>query len=205
MVKSHRFLLIRLAKFRLINKMKFKFKNKGFTLTEMMVAVALFAVVVFVSLGALVSIFDANRRAQSSKTVVDNLNLALEDMTRTVRFGDHYYCGANDREDRANECELNPQDALSVTFEGDRVIYRLCEGEIRRGDDEEDCNDMQAITSSDTVIDHLDFYVFNSEDSSPNRQPYVLAVIKGHVGNKATLQSSFSIQTIMSQRKLDIP
>jgi hypothetical protein len=78
--------------------------------------------------------------------VVDNLNLALEDMTRTVRFGDHYYCGADEHEDRTHDCKNTPQDAISVTFRGNRVIYQFCSGQIRRGDDKDNCNQMDPIT-----------------------------------------------------------
>ena len=55
-----------------------KFKNKkGFTLVEMLIAISLFIVVTFFSIGSLLSIFDASKRARDSKTVVDNLNFAI--------------------------------------------------------------------------------------------------------------------------------
>jgi hypothetical protein len=62
---------------------------------------------------------------------------------------------------------------------------------------------MTAVTSSDTVVEYLRFYVFNATESPSLEQPYVVAVIKGYVGNKPTTQSKFSIQTLMSQRILD--
>jgi len=57
------------------------------------------------------------------------------------------------------------------------------------------------ITSPETIIDYLRFYVFGNDS---NKRPYVVAVIRGHVGNRPTTQSSFSIQTVMSQRTLNI-
>lgn len=173
----------------------------------MLVAVSLFVLVVFISLGALLSIFDANRRSQSSKTVVDNLNFTIDDMARKVRFGTNYHgCTTSDLDDPRN-CSQGAS-VLAVDFEGDIITYRFCNGGIKRSitsNGEADCNDsdMNLITSPETVITDAKFYVFGTQ-SSDSIQPYVIALIRGYVGNKATAQSSFVIETVMSQRKLDI-
>ncbi len=182
--------------------------KKGFTLVEMLIAVGLFTLIASISLGAILSIFDANRRSRSSKTVVDNLNLSIESMVRTIRFGNSYHgfgngCDDDDLEDPQN-CSVGGY-GVATQFEGDTVVYRFCSTthDIRWSDDEEsDCNDMIPITSSDTVVEDAKFYVFNTS-TSDMEQPYVIAVIKGYVGNKPTVQSKFSIQTVMSQRIID--
>jgi prepilin-type N-terminal cleavage/methylation domain-containing protein len=66
--------------------------SKGFTLVEMIVAIALFTVVALVAIGALLRIVDANKRAQSIKNSVNNMNFALEAMTRELRVGTRYNC-----------------------------------------------------------------------------------------------------------------
>ncbi len=182
----------------------FNSAKRGFTLVELIIAIALFTLVAFISLGAILTIFDANRKAQSTKTVVDNLNLAIENMARVVRFGSNYYCGASSNISSVNDCSSG-DNSLSVTFKGGRIIYRLCGTEIKKSENgDTNCSDngMLAITSSDTKIEYLRFYVFNTS-TSDNAQPYVLAVIKGYVGSRPTTQTTFSIQTLMSQRKLD--
>lgn len=166
--------------------------NKGFTLVEMLIAVSLFVVIAFISIGAILSIFDANKRAQSSKTVVDNLNLSIENMARTVRFGSNYN-KVSDTELRVTFYDIN----LARTK---IVAYRLNGTSIEVSDDG---GSFMAITSPETVIEYLRFYVSGSSPFDAN-QPYVLAVIKGYSGNKPTTQSKFSIQTLMSQRTLDI-
>ncbi|KKQ76893.1 MAG: hypothetical protein A3A96_04495 [Candidatus Zambryskibacteria bacterium RIFCSPLOWO2_01_FULL_39_39] len=182
-------------------------RQVGFTLVEMLIAVGLFALVASISIGAILSIFDANNRSRSSKTVVDNLNLAVEDMTRVVRFGTNYHSCDDDDLDEPNNCNTEQDsDILAVTFEGNIIVYRLCGTTIKRSDNgEENCSstDMKAITSTDTVIEYLRFYVFGT-NATDQFQPYVVAVIEGYVGSNSTRQSSFSIQTIMSQRALDI-
>jgi len=182
-----------------------KLKISGFTLVEILIAVSLFTLVASISIGAILSIFDANNRSRSSKTVVDNLNLAVEDMTRVVRFGTNYHCGDDDDFDEPENCPSGDT-LLAVTFNGNIVVYKLCGTAIKRSDNgEDDCNDtdMRAITSSDTVVRHLNFYVFGSSNID-TLQPYVVALIEGYVGNRPTSQSTFSIQTTMSQRALDI-
>ena len=79
-------------------------ENKGFTLVEVLVAVALFTIIATISMGALVSIFDANKKSQTSKTVVDNLNLSIEDMIRTIRFGTNYHCGSSGNLNTSQNC-----------------------------------------------------------------------------------------------------
>src|SRR3989344_6182123 len=186
-------------------------KQKGFTLVEMIIAIGLFSLIASMALGAVITIFDANNRSESTKTVVDNLNLSLENMARTVRFGSNYHCidgdsGGTYDLDEANDCSI-PAEGLAVTFQNNVIVYAFCDGAIKRAETpngEDDCNDgdMQSITSSDTVIEYLKFFVFGGND--PDRQPYVIAIISGYVGTQPTEQSRFTIQTTMSQRQIDI-
>lgn len=180
---------------------KFKNENRGFTLVELLIAVSLFIMVVTISLGAMLSIFDANKKARSTKTVVDNLNLSIENMARTVRFGSNYYCGSSSNIYATNNCSAGGS-SLSVTFEGKRIIYSWDSNNksITRS---YDGGTAESITSVDTTIDKLTFYVYGST-AGDNIQPYVSAVIYGYVGTKPTSQANFSIQTLMSQRTLDL-
>jgi prepilin-type N-terminal cleavage/methylation domain-containing protein len=67
--------------------------QKGFTLVEMLVSLALFTVVVTMSVGTLLVLIDANGRAQSTQLVVTNLTFALDSMTREIRESFNWYCG----------------------------------------------------------------------------------------------------------------
>ncbi|MBU0722958.1 type II secretion system GspH family protein, partial [Patescibacteria group bacterium] len=51
----------------------------GFTLVEMIVSLGLFTVILFISMQALLSMVDANHKAQSLRAAMDNLNLSLEE------------------------------------------------------------------------------------------------------------------------------
>lgn len=173
--------------------------NKGFTLVEMLVAVGVFVLVTALSLGAILSIFDANRKAKTSKTVVDNLNLSIENMARTIRYGSNYYCGESLVSTEENDC-LNGSTAVSVTFENSRIIYRLNGTTLQRVEG----GQVNNITSPDTKIEHLRFYVDGANEFPNTKQPYIVVVIKGYVGEKANTKTEFSIETMMSQRKIDL-
>jgi len=185
----------------------------GFTLVELIVAVALFAIIVFISLGALLSIFDANRKSQASKTVVDNLNIAMENMARLVRYGSNYHCDYNNETDLGSfssvaNCDggdTNPDanTLLAFNFEGDTIVYRLKPGGHSIQKSENGGSAYTDITAPEMVVEYLQFRVFGTNPSD-NNQPYVLVIIKGYVGSKPTLQSSFSLEVMMSRRILDI-
>jgi prepilin-type N-terminal cleavage/methylation domain-containing protein len=177
--------------------------SKGFTLVEMLIAVSLFVVIVSFSLGSLVSVFNANKNAQSSKTVVDNLNLSLENMARTIRFGKNYHCGSDGTLSSPRDCpdNINGDTFFAVTFESKVIIYRLNGTTIQKSSD--GGGSYEDITAPEAKIENLKFYVFGSFPSD-NAQPYVVVVIKGYAGSKSDTQSSFSVETLISQRTIDI-
>ncbi len=72
--------------------------RRGFTLVEIIVSLAIFAIVCVVALAALVKIIDANKRAQSVQNAVTNVSFVLDSMSRELRAGSAYYCdwSAND-------------------------------------------------------------------------------------------------------------
>lgn len=176
------------------------FFSAGFTLVEIIIAVTLFTVVATISAGALIGIFDANNKSRTSKIVVDNLNIAIEDMTRTIKFGTAYHCGSGGTLTNPQNCSTG-SDFLALSFNGTTNIYRkngnTIEKSINGG------SSYIPVTEPGVVIQNLTFYVFGT-DTADQLQPYAVIVIKGYVGNKPTSQTNFSIQTTVSQRALDI-
>jgi len=67
-------------------------RTSGFTLVEMIVSLGIFSIVATVSLGALVKIVSANKKAQTLQSSITNLNFALDAMSRELRTGRSFRC-----------------------------------------------------------------------------------------------------------------
>ncbi|MEK7461953.1 MAG: type II secretion system protein [Patescibacteria group bacterium] len=66
--------------------------QSGFTLIEMIVSLAIFGIVVTVSVGALLVLVGTNQRLQGEQRIMTNLSFALDSMTREIRTGSAYWC-----------------------------------------------------------------------------------------------------------------
>ena len=177
-------------------------KNKGFTLIELMVATSLFVIIMLSAMSALFVLLGESKNSRALRLAMDNVNFAMESMTRSIRMGASYYCAGYSefvtlRED-AKEC---PDGGPLLTFlpQGaiDRIGYQKDnEGVLRRYDSGH--LDGIPIVSPDVKIDTLKFFVKGSETT--DIQPSVYIIIKGTVTVKK-VSTSFSIQTLASQRK----
>jgi prepilin-type N-terminal cleavage/methylation domain-containing protein len=194
------------------NHNKFK-KNGGFTLIELLIATAVFVSIMTVSLGSVVSILDAGRKARSLKSVMTNLNFTVESMSRDIKFGKNYHCTQPSEvvtfPPSPQNCtgqNMAPQSAISfVSSEGVNIIYKLVGTQIQKSID--GGTTFLGVTSPEVVIQELKFFVFNSAPQSvspaDNAQPRVTMLITGHAGNRPSSQSTFTLQTSVSQRVPD--
>lgn len=190
--------------------------EKGFSLVEMMVAVALFAVIMMVSVGALLALVEANRKARALESVMNNLNISLDGMVRSIRMGSRYNCGsllhpiAPDWGDCATGIAQGNQVLFSfAAFESDpdlqteRWVYLFEDGRIYRSKTGS-LNDMIAITAPEVLIDDLQFYAIGTTPGDAS-QPKVVVVVKGTAGaENVKIRSTFYIQATAVQRSLDI-
>jgi prepilin-type N-terminal cleavage/methylation domain-containing protein len=190
--------------------------KKGFTLIEVLVSVSIFAIVMLVATGSVFSIVEANKKTHSLKSVMTNLNFALESITRNIRVGTAYKCmtsaGAITVDPVAGDCThgdvgfhltsnlANGQNAgtfpLEYTFQKDSNnigrIYRQFIGK--------DASPVP-ITAAEINITNMMFYAVGTQ-SSDSKQPKVTIIIQGYAGVGNT-KSSFNIETTVSQRAID--
>lgn len=178
--------------------------KKGFTLIELMVAVSIFIIVMTISMGAIIGVFDANRKSRSLKTVLNNLNLAVESMSKEIRFGKNYHCGASGDLTTPQNCQNASGDHTLMSFlssDNLQIIYRLNGNIIEKSID--GGGTYIAITAPEIVIDDLTFYTIGA-GISDTLQPKVIIKIKSHAGATDKGRSDFTLQTLVSQRVLDI-
>ncbi|PCI30691.1 hypothetical protein COB52_01255 [Candidatus Kaiserbacteria bacterium] len=199
--------------------------NKGFTLIEMMVAVSLFSVVMTISTGALLSLLDANRKAQSIQSVMNNLNIALDGMVRNVRMGTNYSCrGGNTTNNNTlatrKNCSSGEELLAFESFNGtssnaDQWVYWIDGGRLYKSTDSRSTS--LPITAPEIHIDSFEVYVTGAAQTLSSNgdvsQPKAVFVIQGTagsedspglIGGKLKTRTTFNIQATASQRILDL-
>ncbi len=180
---------------------------KGFTLIEMMVSVAIFVTVMTVAAGAIISIIDANRKSQSSKSVVDNMHFALEEMARNIRTGSNYSCKLDATDDQEMNCAITGSEYFYfMTQKGTQLAYRFNVGlssieiSYNRG------GSWSRLTAPEVVVNNLRFYVSGAGLQAPDAelQPRVFITVKGTSDpERLKYKTSFNIQTSITQRNLE--
>lgn len=183
------------------NKMK-----KGFTLIELMVAISIFVLVMTISMGSIIGVFDANRKARSLKTVLTNLNIAVESMSKEMRYGTNYHCGDSGIISESQNCSEDGDSSMSfLSSEDVQITYRWSGEEGDPIEKQVDDGEFIALTAPEITIDNVTFYVSGAGTSGPDAslQPKVIIKINGHSGETKG-RSDFTLQTLVSQRSLDL-
>lgn len=178
-------------------------QTRAFTLIEVMVAVSIFATVMLVATGAIFSIVEANKKAHSIKSVMTNLNFALESMSRDIRVGSNYQCSVGNCASTGGEVftyqanrdvngsgAYDSSDQVRYSKSGTRLMRQILGGSPAAS--------ALPITAEEISITNLRFY----QDTSVGGQPRVMIVIQGYSGTSTT-RSDFNIQTTVSQRVSD--
>lgn len=174
----------------------------GFTLIEIMVAVSIFALVMVVAIGAVLSIVSANKKSQALSSVLSNLNFSLDSMVRDLRTGFDYDCngGGDCATDGSDNIEFYSTQSLgSVTYgletlDGVGVISKVSG------------TGSQYLSSTEVDIDDLKFYVVGTTKTTSGdyTQPKIIIIVRGHYNGQGGDQTEFHLQTMVSQRRIDI-
>lgn len=190
-------------------------KIRGFTMVEMLVAIFVFTVVMIVSMAAILSTLNANKKTQSTQLVMDNIDFAVESMVRTLRTGMTYHCDfavQSPPRIKPNDCVNGANSIMfehakgSITNPGDNYVYKLniTTNQIERSTDSGVT--FIPITASNIKITNVNFYV-TSSDPTDEEQPRIILSVQGEAGDTTNARTSsiFNLQTLITQRLLDIP
>ncbi|MDP2648286.1 MAG: type II secretion system protein [Patescibacteria group bacterium] len=190
--------------------------TRGFTLVEMIVAVGLFAIVMVVCVSTLLSLVNANRKAQALQSVMNNLNIALDGMVRSARAGSVYH-GAGGNASCGGLNYNTPHDCVSggtiFAFEpygnssSDQPwVYSFAQDDngIGRIYKSENGGIPIPITAPEVIIKDVQFYVVGTTRGDTT-QPKAVIVVKGEAGVPGSkAQTTFHIQATSVQRLLDL-
>jgi len=193
-----------------MQRISLKNNNLGFTLIEVMVAVSIFAIVVTVGIGALMTVNSGYRQAQLQRSAIDNVSFTMEAMAREIRVGRRYTCGDNgvDPDQPGDNCSANKFSFLSFDIDDDGISYEIGEDFLTYYLDTTDgiiyqridTNNALPMTSDEVFVSKLAFVV-NEVVNGVSKQPYVSLHITARA-ESAQQQSDIVLQTSVSQRLL---
>lgn len=192
-----------------------------------MVSISIFAIVAVVAIGALLKIVDANKKAQSLETSVNNLNFALDSITREMRVGTHYVCFGGSFADfsgNAGNSGCLGAGRWTVMFDSSeksskagvtcalKYAYRY-DGTTLTKAQQSSCDELDPtfypIIADSSALDakiHFDLAlltVMAVDLMGTPTPPYAQLHLKGYVGTKEKNKSTFDLQTTISQRLPD--
>lgn len=188
--------------------------RSGFTLVELLVAIALFSILVSIAAGGFVNALRTERQAAAMMAAQSNVSIALEQMAREIRTG-YLFCHDLDGNSTCSGCvtlsadpdpsELNSPmvSCPSIEFynaDAQKVDYSLTSGGILERS--ADGGAPQAITGGNVSIRYLTFTLFGATEGDHWNPRITVAV--GVAPDDATVNwTTASLETTVSARQID--
>ena len=199
--------------------------RSAFTLVELLVAIALFSILIAIATGGFVNTLRTQREAAAMMAAQSNVSIALEQMTREIRTG---YLFCNDADVNGNPVAAcsNPNsqfaamppfpgsgctvDAVSQTWtcqnflefynaDSQKVDYLLLNGVVERS---VDGGTPEAITGDNVTVPYLTFVLFGNTEGDHWNPRITIAV--GVAPNDATVNwNTANLETSVSARQID--
>ncbi len=165
--------------------------NKGFTLIEIIVSLAIFSVLVMIVGGVSVASLNLERKALNLKKVEENSRFVLELMSRELRVADPINTPDN-------VCPGSGGSFISFTHPvNGNIEYDLVNSQIVRR-----VNGVEsAISNPDVEIASLLFCISGNLAGDRN-QPKVSIVLRVRAGGLAGQATTFDLQTTVSERRV---
>ncbi len=173
-------------------------KTKGFTLIEIMIAIALFSTVITAFLGLFTSAFSSQKRSLNISYLLNNASYATEYLSRAIRMAE---------KDTDGECLSSPDLNYESTHGGEGIKFLnyngICEEFYLDGTSikVKKSGNPEYLTPLNLEIKRLNFEI-SGESQYDLSQPRVSFTItfKTKGGDPQTI----NIQSTVSQRQLDI-
>lgn len=176
--------------FKMLQKKDFKKtkeQSKGFTLAELLVAMAVFSLIILIAGAIFVQSVRSGRIITGQAAAFDNVALAIEQMAREIRTGVRF--------PQAEEVDRGGRSYPELKFtnyHGHKVAYRLINNILFKGTWEPDFDGV-GITSSSVKITRLNFYIMGDSDKLP---PRITVVIEA----EGPFETPLNLQTTVGAR-----
>lgn len=181
--------------------------ESGFTLIELLVSTSIFVMIMLSAMGSLFVLLNAAKNSRALRSSIDNVNFAMESMSRSIRMGTNYICAHGgeivDLEGNLEDTKDCPSGGKSISFipQGvtkSRVGY-VWKTRLSGTKTIERCNPdgCVEIVSANVNVEKLNFFVNGAVDEEKQASVYI--IMKGTVMVKDE-PIPFSIQTMASMR-----
>ena len=166
--------------------------NKGFTMVELLVAIASFVIIVSIAVGGFSGALRSQRQSIALLNANYNSSLVLEQMAREIRTGTNFCI---------NQSIVCSESQLVFTNAyGQNVVYRLNNSGIEKSID--GGTSFKKITADDVVVDYLKF-ILNGQTFGDGKQTRI-TILMGIKSKESSVSGSVvNLQTTVSPRVLD--
>ena len=178
----------------------------GFTLTELIVVVAIFALIITTAIGLMIAATQTQRKGIALQNIQDNGRHLMAFMAKEIRVSEIVSADSTG----TNTLVITPPDSLDNTD----VTYTFIWPQItrrayifmRQPEEEEEEEKKEWVTiplNSDQVKIDGEF-VIDGKTTDDNQQPRVTIIMKVEsIGTPAKEKAEINLQTTISQRNLD--
>lgn len=174
---------------------KFNKNHNGFTLMEVMVSVSIFAIIITIGIGSLLTIYSTLQKTRADQQTMDSLSYVLDTMTRRVRTGSQY---------QSDGQSITFIDQIENGVGGNSITYSMQtdqNGTKRLYVTEAD-GQQYDITPENMVIDTFNVNLTGGVAGIGGGQPMVEFQIQGTIKN-GKQETPLAIQTVVSQRPFE--
>ncbi len=189
--------------------------SAGFTLIEIMVSIAIFTIIMVMGVSALLNTNTIHKVSNNQRSLIDNLNFMMEDMSRNIRLGYNYHCFINDQITGNETPQSCPSGSSALSIEGlngksdfpdDQIMYSF----VNNPDDNQyyilekkssDSSNFLNITPNEIKISKQSGFVVKGAEET-GEQPTVLIRLFGTIKYK-NVETPFNLQTVVTQRATD--
>lgn len=196
--------------------------KQGFTLLELLVAIAVFSIIVSIAVGGFVNALHTQREVAALIAAESNAGTSLEQIVREVRTG-YLFCHVNDATGTIADaacatptpCSFTGTGGLGSTWtcpalnfynaQGCTVLYALANGNaLTRTSSCEGGGAAQPLTGDNVAIKYLQFTLFgNLEGDHWNPRITISIGISPSSTDPALASNIVNLQTTVSARSID--
>jgi len=189
------------------------YHRSGFTLVELLIAVALFSILVSIAAGGFVRALRSERQVSAMMSAESNVSIALEEMTREIRTG-YLFChdpGSASPSAACASCSVvaggqtQTWTCPNIEFynaNGEKVDYVLQNGLLERSDSAENGGALAVLTSNNVSVTDLGFTLFGDLEGD-HWNPRITIVVGAEPNDKTVSWSTANLETTVSARNID--